>query len=897
MKGGSTLKDVVGPRFESFLNAAIAEATRPGSVKELALCSTLRAPLPAGAQGSDVSSEFTNFLIVLGNALRTIDAPNADRQKKIELGVRAGSDFIKRLKDTLTNPVNVATTTVTKPLIVAYLVGVYSGINVNGVFDLNNATYTAFRDEVVTVITTNAAFINNRDLQALLNQANVEAILNNIATDSIGPYLARRGNVGNMGPHILVPMIENIAPQLTELFASEFGRRLGLIATGNVALNANANATTLDDNNMAALKEMIETPEKARLYSHVFVVINGHNTLELTSLARNGDNVVAPGGAVVPATARLNLKKVNTMAPIQGAIFGGALGDIVLETFIPQYDMTGLWINNVRYAPNNPNVLVELFDRAYRNVDPVNLVIPGGLLNATADVPLTLATMDSQYRNLPFSVNWDDMLAQRLSSMPRPGAPGAPTPARTVDENLRRAMAYNYQGVWQRNPGGDNADTFTQMLNKQDLSQNTFQGHANDQCSLSKLTAAECQTFLNQCVNNGNDYFDEACNSVVRTFLSTDRPNIAVTDMISEIKKVNPQVAFNILKKFNFKTYEKIVDGLNTRMVWNVEQWLANIDSAESKAYFSRNGTQPPRDDGNVTRLIASIKNNNQLLNYLDLLSAYVNNLRIVLNKERQAPVPNTLSFRQPDKSFALYDHRRPLAEDVTRTGIPELARHIARLRTTLMQQLPTIGTTLVSSVLDRPTGVFGIPGLNPALTTQMMYTQNPTIRVAVPFTGGSTSGQVLTDKLNLHASSNGSALLKDIYNNIIRSFNSEIQLDPETRRRIEEKFTNLQNAEQSLNLVLGELHDIASLYTISRGMINGTKLPLDEWKNLITKQSKVLEITKAYSTRAYNLTNVLQALIDAAHAIASQNGTALTVSQAPVRPAAPVGEPMNMYA
>jgi hypothetical protein len=331
----------------------------------------------------------------------------------------------------------------------------------------------------------------------------------------------------------------------------------------------------------------------------------------------------------------------------------------------------------------------------------------------------------------------------------------------------------------------------------------------NNQCYSSLIPGnnVDCQKHVYECL------LDENPNSLAQCWIVADASGNLKGDFYENAKKdigsMHPLVALRTLQRFGFRTSLKYDHEarMDLHKVESVDHWKNN--------YLDQ---KFPGESNNV-------KNNGNLLKYLDLVVQYVNANPALINKHYSGKSTESVG----DWPSSVYADKLGLKKQITRSSaISDYNRLNIHQRTGL------IGATIL-----RPP--FGGPGVFAPFSSNVMP-------VGVQF-GGShmqVSGPC------------GSSLVRNSVMTALKTmehFNKS--LDSESKKKIEEKINNMQKVESELNRTAEYLTEYSSLLE-SFGDYTSTTLNERTLEDLVSRYNK---LTQKHSNEERSMITVLTAL------------------------------------
>jgi hypothetical protein len=348
--------------------------------------------------------------------------------------------------------------------------------------------------------------------------------------------------------------------------------------------------------------------------------------------------------------------------------------------------------------------------------------------------------------------------------------------------------------------------------------------------------AVECSNFLSQCMMKDDTKGVDDCLSFIgRSKLY--EPKFAKED----IEKLDPHIAFVILRRFGFDYVDKESEKYGpTRVVESVSEWYSRMKVQ----------VENPNNAYGLTKdILAKMKKNENLLRYFHLLSQFINSNKRLLNKgivPRNAQASTALLLSE----LKTEDVRiRPRVE--TKEGPQNL---IARLIT--LNKAPVHNafrtTDALNSLVPMPVPMNMFP-VAAGLTTQFI----PRSIMGMNMYGGSrTVAEEYVDSLNTNATTL-EAYFKTLVNQL-RLIKKD--LSEPTKNRIQEKIRRFAEIEEEIKREVVVITDILNLITQFRIPIDVNNSDFDELKRL---REKHISYLKRGTKEFENLRNVLVSIAE----------------------------------
>lgn len=261
---------------------------------------------------------------------------------------------------------------------------------------------------------------------------------------------------------------------------------------------------------------------------------------------------------------------------------------------------------------------------------------------------LTLTNLENAWNekeiSKPFSINVPKFIRRRLYN--------AKTSKNAVQKTPTTVVSMMSKDIWSRNPNGNlvRTDSVTGVVEEfgKGLASDKVLETAN-QCyttGVKYTNETECNKYMNECLLNGNPTDVSECLDFWKNHNFYDVAK-------EEIIKMHPLVALKTLSKFGFKEVHVMENGKQIKKVQSKDEWLTNTLSSYSTSVAS---TVPANEN-----LQNIINTNNKLLDYLQMLTEYVNANPAIMNK-------NYTSSSQPQAPPQQWDKQTILGKKLFKT-------------------------------------------------------------------------------------------------------------------------------------------------------------------------------------------------------------------------------------
>jgi len=403
---------------------------------------------------------------------------------------------------------------------------------------------------------------------------------------------------------------------------------------------------------------------------------------------------------------------------------------------------------------------------------------------------------------------------------------------------------------------------------------------ASDNCLLIQESTQECLEFFSSCLGSTGDHLSEACKQLFNFKFNI---NPAIDVLTDNIQKMDPTIAFGILKQFKFgqdieeeKNYP--VPGFRRFKIQSVSSWLNEMRVPKTRCNENREICGSLREElgpgvADAILKMTEDETKRQFFDYLSVLVHWVNANPQILNVEESKDAYYRFRQKYPPtlKSFETYSYVNPHkpAEYRLRT----LSCGLERLKYSIIGQLtgsrPETTASLVAAV---PLGI-QMPLGRQAFT----YPLNP-YNLSM-FGGGHHyyDSYIIDNEFN-NDYQFGYKFFESIFGNLndeMNEFNTthaynrtgkKLGLSEQTRSNIRTKLDNLKVAENDLRDSIIRLIKQKELYELSRGHINleGKKISDEEFATLLAKHSNLINAGKVYNKKAENMIDMLQIITKA---------------------------------
>lgn len=425
------------------------------------------------------------------------------------------------------------------------------------------------------------------------------------------------------------------------------------------------------------------------------------------------------------ASYRLNVKKTLGYARLTSGQRGGAgsYGDIVFLSRIPDYPVSGktigdLWLSKTIRVDRQ--TLLKKGAEAIRYIVRAiyNTNVGTNIVNIYGN-NIDLLVVAQLVESFEFSSYHPDYFKRILQNIGLESIPGnqpiwKESELMFSEHMLREASKWEREGnqFVRRDQNGD-------IERIEDV----------DSCAFLDLTTRECFSFFSQCLTSISTDFPAACARMLDFDIQFE-VNPSMNLLKELVIKIDPVIAFSILKQFRFGEYrdeeeEDPIRGFRRYKIQSVGSWLEELitgsDRCAGSAAPAQNpcNTAPLRDQLGASvadKIIAMAKDKTKypFFNYLDMLVHWVNANQQALNKEEfkypQTPITN---YPKINKSFGTYDYLNPYRNPQFR--LRGISCGLERLKSSIMNDLAgSNGPATISTIASMPLGIsmpLGRPG------------------------------------------------------------------------------------------------------------------------------------------------------------------------------------------
>nr|AEX62853.1 hypothetical protein mv_L648 [Moumouvirus Monve] len=407
---------------------------------------------------------------------------------------------------------------------------------------------------------------------------------------------------------------------------------------------------------------------------------------------------------------RLNVKKIGGYTRLTEGQRGGQFGDVVFISLIPPYPADGsvgrVWLT--RDIPVEPTVLASRGAEALRTIargvyyspsaDTVNIYGFDIPLAPVIQAAVTTPLFSSSYQNY-----FGDLLRASVAASAQPTL----SPLWKENENRLNEYMLRHASKWERVD-----DDF--ILRGPDG--NPVAQQPADNCTFISNTE-DCLDVLRQCIAPGTNINEGCARLTDFNFTGLDVP---ASRLKQEVMKINPLVAFNILRQFGFASYlteEKYdpFNGFRRYKVQTVGSWLKELVEGSDRCNNPNISQDPCKPqtlrqylgDAIADKILAMARDPTKFpfFNYLDILVDWVNANPQVLNPEESKFLKTGSKYPPINDSFKTYDYLNPYKPAEYR--LRNMTCGLERLKTNIFNDLSGInGNAFISNLASVPIGI-----------------------------------------------------------------------------------------------------------------------------------------------------------------------------------------------
>lgn len=567
---------------------------------------------------------------------------------------------------------------------------------------------------------------------------------------------------------------------------------------------------------------------------------------------------------------RLNVKKVSGY--VKDVQIGGAssFGDIMFVSLLPYYDTSvgKIWISPDIFIPDTdltPDVIKYLSRETYNLYLYNNDIVVFGKTISKSDFINFVQNFNH------FMGNSKDFYNNFINRISADASTISPDVWRE-NEIFVSEQVLSEANRWKRVPG-------TNKFVKYDEDGKEVEVLMSDNCAFIKNDTRKCLAFLHQCLTSTTkaDY-EKFCDKLLNFSFNITPDLNFIRD---EVQKMNPVVAFQILRYFGFGyrlvTEDYPIKDFNRYKVQTVGEWLDELMSGVDKCapINNNNNNNVPFQCGTLKQRLGKLadqiitmstdRDKRGFFNYLDILVNWVNANHQVLNPAENETGITGISGNYPKISdgYKLYKYAPPYKTAEIRSRVLGYACGLERLRSDIMNELNgTSSKTTISNISSVPFGT-EMPLTHYGFTTRIPMFANHS-----QFGGVQNildTGYELK-KLNQPV---GYTLFNDIFTDLTRTMQNSLgkdrmQLTNKSFSDIRQKLDRLKDTEIELRKSLIDLIERNKLYQATHGYVDTFSQNSKDFKTLQEKHSNLINLGNAYSRRSVNIIELFQTVANA---------------------------------
>ncbi|BCS83099.1 hypothetical protein QLL95_gp1024 [Cotonvirus japonicus] len=563
------------------------------------------------------------------------------------------------------------------------------------------------------------------------------------------------------------------------------------------------------------------------------------------------------------ANYRLNVRKDTGFTRLTGGQRGGAFGDIVFVSTLPSYPADGsvknIWLDRNTVVPvqqltaDNVEAIRNIARAVYNSPREQSVVqIYGHPIDL---IPVAQRVASVGLPNLNYQTYFKNILRSAVAASEKPVLP----PEWVDHEDKLAEHILRQASKWER-VGNDF------VLKKEDGS--IEQTVPQDSCAFINVSTRECLDFFGSCLPSNSATLSDACKKLYTFDFSVNPP---ISQLKDEIVKIDPVVAYLILKQFRFGSVlaEESNDpfyGFRRYKVQSVGSWIRELISNSDRCLTQQPSTNPckPRTlreelgDDAADKILDMIKNktNMPFFTYLDVLVQWVNANPQVLNPEEAKHI-QVIKNRWPNinESFKTYDYLNPYKPADVK--LREMSCDFERWKFSILNGTSGLnGATLISN-LSTVSSNINMPFARSGFVSPIPFANT------IPMIGGHFGTQNELANLN---NQYGYEMFRQIYKNLVDTMNTmpgdkKITLSVNTHNKCKEKLESFARAEEELRKCIARLVERNKLYQASRGYIDAYNIPDENFAAVLEKHSNLFNVHSAYNKKAINLIDIFQTI------------------------------------
>ena len=574
------------------------------------------------------------------------------------------------------------------------------------------------------------------------------------------------------------------------------------------------------------------------------------------------------------ANYRLNVRKNLGITRLRNIQYGGAqsYGDIVLLSYVPDYpsdgSVAGIWLSRTIRVPE-AELQAQGLEAARTIVRQVYFTTPAGTNTATVyNRPIDLTDVNRRVSSTGFFMNnYPDYFKKFLRGLAADSGTTSLPPLWKESEITISDHMLKQGNQWVRE-----GDDYVRV----DKDGKEIPGTAiEDNCKFINASTRDCLDFLQTCLPaKDKASYDAFCGKLL-DFDFNFTINPGMTTLREEVQKINPAVAFAILKQLKFGSYlydEPVhpVKGFRRYKVQSVGSWLEELTTGQPTdrcANRNPNPSVPDFDCGPLKDQLGALADEIikmardpskfNFFNYLDILVQWVNANPQVLNPEELInPEYTKGNYPCINKSYRTYTYVNPYKPAEIR--LRGVSCGLERLKSNIMNELSgSNASATISTIASIPLGI------EMPLSRQGFASPLPFGGLVSQFGGGLYDTELELQNMNQQFGYN---LFADIYQDLVYTMDNlvgkkRMKLTENTRNNISEKLEKFRKIEEEIRKSLVNLIERNKLYQASRGHVNSYIDDNAKYAAILSKHSNLLNLSGAYNRKAVNLIDLFQTI------------------------------------
>lgn len=574
-------------------------------------------------------------------------------------------------------------------------------------------------------------------------------------------------------------------------------------------------------------KNYIASLSRYKTYNKVLALLKDGSPVEIRSALSAAD--------ADKAKYRINVKK-GDRAYIDLTQYGGANGITVFASFFPSLT-TGIsiWLDSTRKITvrgTDLDIMTSIVDRTLLSSGTFTI---SGIPITPATYVAELVTVPTPYDGTKSSTYVNALLKAAGDSDVIPGWKGIES---KITKKMLRTVA--------------------------DASKREYDNRGI--CPIMQPTEGKCLNIIRKCAQAAAG---DRCKILIENDFSTI-VSMGADEIKKHIVKVDPKIAYVILKSLCFSWYEHSADsgvlkGLKYYKVQSVGSWISELqrDTNLSQCLDATITRSPScsiraclgKDNAETILRFSTDESRKGLFLFLDLMVQWLNAHPEILNQELSLHAQNGQSsssvYPDADKKFKIYSHVDPY--DRALGSVNKIICQTMRVRDELSNGL---------SNFDLMQGFFN--------TRDALSMPLNRYVVGSPFPNYSSQfgGDVFYDSLDSLQGTFTSATLQHIYNDLKNTMKRYGGAKPSsnTDNKINIAIKSIEDKESELRKELRELAQKIQLYKMSNGRINviDKDVSQHDLKTIMEKHSYLTNKNKSYSRKAINVVDALHVMAKA---------------------------------